>query len=140
MTPPSRIASITYPSGSLVTNVYDTAGYLHQVKAKPAGCPSPRRSPHSPICPFGPINSVNYGNGIAESWTFDARLPLHQHHRHGILHHAAEPDLQLRRGNNVKTITDAVNAANSQSLNYDVLNRLLMPRAARADTAACLDL
>jgi len=122
--PASRIASVTYPSGSLVTNVYDTAGYLHLVKAKPTGSPVTTTLATLTHLPFGPINSNSYGNGIAESWTFDE-----DYRSTNITDtHSATTLQNLTYGydadNNVKTIADAVNAANGQTLGYDVLNRI----------------
>jgi len=122
--PASRVAGITYPSGSLVTNVYDTAGYLHQVKAKAAGTPITTTLATLTHLPFGPINSSSYGNGIAESWTFDE-----DYRSTNITDTVSPTTLQnLTYGydadNNVKTITDAVNAANGQTFGYDVLNRI----------------
>lgn len=122
--PASRIASVTYPSGSLVTNVYDAAGYLHQVKAKPTGTPITTTLATLTHLPFGPINSASYGNGVSESWTFDE-----DYRSTNITDTVSSTTLQnLTYGydadNNVKTITDAVNAANGQTLGYDVLNRI----------------
>ena len=120
----SRIATITYPSGAYITDVYDTAGYLHQVRAKPPGIPITTIVAQLTHLPFGPINSVTYGNAIAESWTFDQ-----DYRSTNITDTVSSTTLQnLTYGydadNNVKTITDAVNSANGQTLGYDVLNRI----------------
>lgn len=122
--PASRIASVNYPSGVLATNVYDAAGYLHQVKARlPATITTTTLATLTHL-PFGPINSASYGNGISESWTFDE-----DYRSTNITDTLSSTALQnLTYGydadNNVKTITDAVNAANGQTLGYDVLNRI----------------
>jgi RHS repeat-associated protein len=123
--PASRIGTITYPDGSLVTDLFDTAGYLHQVKAKPSGTPITTTIATLAHEPFGPIDSATYGNGISEAWTFDT-----DYRSTNITDTLSGTALQnLTYGfdadNNVKTITDAVHAANSQTLNYDVINRLL---------------
>jgi RHS repeat-associated protein len=123
--PASRIGTITYPDGSLVTDLFDTAGYLHQVKVRPFGTPITTTIATLVHEPFGPIDSATYGNGISEAWTFDT-----DYRSTNITDTLSGTTLQnLTYGfdadNNVKTITDAVHAANSQTLNYDVINRLL---------------
>lgn len=122
--PASRIGTITYPDGALITNQYNTAGYLNLVKAKPSGSSSTINLATPAHLPFGPINSVTYANGISESWTFDL-----DYRADNITDSVSGTTLQnLTYGydadNNVKTITDAVHASNGQTLGYDVLNRL----------------
>jgi RHS repeat-associated protein len=122
--PAGRIASISYPDGAIVGNTYDAAGYFKQLSARPAGSATQQTLASIAHLPFGPLNSVTFGNGIAESWTFDL-----DYRPTTILDVLSSTKLQsLTYGydlaNNLKKITDAVNPANSQTLGYDVLNRI----------------
>jgi RHS repeat-associated protein len=122
--PASRIAGIAYPDGALVTNVYNSAGYLAQVSAQPVGAGTSSTIATLTHLPFGPINSAAFGNGVAEAWMFDP-----DYRATNLTDTVSATTLQgLTYGydadNNVKAITDAVNATNTQTLGYDVLNRL----------------
>ena len=120
----SRIASMTYPDGTLVTYLHDAGGYVSSVSAQLPGSSAATNLATLTHQPFGPLNGANYGNGIGETWTFDqSNRPTN------IIDKLAGASLQnLTYGydlaNNVTSITDAVNASNSQTLGYDPLNRL----------------
>ncbi len=120
----NRIASMTYPDGTLVTYLHDAAGYASSVTAKLPGASAATTLATLTHQPFGPMNGVAYGNGIAESWTFDQ-----SYRPTNIADLLSAANVQnLTYGydlaDNVKSITDAVNGANSQTLGYDVINRL----------------
>jgi RHS repeat-associated protein len=119
-----RIASITYPDGSQVSNTYTTAGYLHVVTGKPYGASTATTLATIGHEPFGPINSVTFGNGISESWTYD--LDYRPTNITDTLSSANVQKLTYTydAANNLKTIADAVHAANGQTLGYDIVNRL----------------
>ena len=122
----SRIASITYPDGNLVTNQYNGAGYLQQVAAQPSGAPTATTIATIAHLPFGPLNSIGYGNGMSESWAFD-----HDYRPQAVTEtNSLSVDLMglfytYDAANNVKVILDSVHPLNNQSMNYDVLNRIL---------------
>lgn len=122
--PASRIASITYPDAALMANQYNGAGYLQRVLARPPGASTASTVASLTHLPFGPISSADYHNGIAEAWTFD--LDYRTTNIADTLPHKTVQSLAYvyDNDNNITTITDAVNAANSQTLGYDVLNRL----------------
>ena len=73
--------------------------------------------------PFGPSTGLTYGNGIAETHAFDQDYRLTS-----LVNTGTNPVQNLTYAyyptNNVKTITDGVNAADSQSFVYDSLQRL----------------
>ena len=120
----SRVASITYPSGWAAAYTRDVMGRATAVTAQTAG-----GGASVPVLagagyqPFGPINALTFGNGVAETRTFDLD------YRVSGLADAGTAALQsltyaYDAANNVLSITDGVRAANSQSLGYDALNRL----------------
>ena len=122
--PVSRIASITYPDAALMTNQYNSAGYLHRVVVRAPGASAFSTVANLTHLPFGPISSAGYHNGIAEAWTFD--LDYRATNIADTLPHRTVQSLAYvyDSDNNVSSITDAVNAANIQTFGYDVLNRL----------------
>ena len=73
--------------------------------------------------PFGPVNALTFGNGIAETRSFDLDYRMTSLADTGA---AALQNLTYTydAANNVPSITDGVTATNSQTLGYDALNRL----------------
>jgi RHS repeat-associated protein len=120
----SRIATMTYPDGTLVTNQYNAAGYLSTVSALPASASAATTIATLSHLPFGPMNGATYGNGITEAWTYDG-----SYRPTAIADALSGTPLQnltyaYDAANNAQSISDAVNPANSQTLGYDVVNRL----------------
>ncbi len=66
------MASIAYPSGITINYARDAMGRVTSVAAQPSG-PAAAVSVLSGISyqPFGPQNALTFGNGIAETRTFD---------------------------------------------------------------------
>ena len=120
-----NIASINYPSGTVVAYARDAMGRVTAVTA---------HSPLSPVFknvatdityePFGPVTGLTFGNGITGAYGFDL-----DYRATTRVDSAPANILNLTYGyytnNSVQTITDAVNGANSQSMTYDPLDRLL---------------
>jgi YD repeat-containing protein len=121
----SRLASITYPSGEVVQYTYDGAGRIVGATAGKTDATSSTVVSGMGYLPFGPDNALTFGNGIAEARNFDADYRMTGIADTGT---AAAVIQKLTYGfdaaNNVHSITDGVSAANSQTLGYDVLNRL----------------
>lgn len=120
----SRLASISYPSGSLVTYTRNAMGRITTVSAQPPGKPLQAVASSIVYQPFGPIGSLTFANGVAETRTFD--LDYRLTHLTDI---GAASFQNLTYGydaaNNVKSTADGVTPANSQTFSYDVLNRLV---------------
>jgi RHS repeat-associated protein len=121
----SRAASITYPSGWIVTYARDAMGRTTATTAQApgGGMPQPILSSIT-YAPFGPISGLSYGNDVAEARSFDLDYRM--------LHLTDTGTLSLQNltyaydlANNVSKITDGVNTANTQTLGYDVLDRLI---------------
>jgi RHS repeat-associated protein len=120
----SRLASVTYPSGWTAAYTRDMMGRVTAVTAQAAGAGA-----SVPVLagvayqPFGPVNALTFGNGVAETRGFDLDYRLSGLADTGT---AALQSLTYAydAANNVLSITDGVTAGNSQSFGYDKLNRL----------------
>jgi RHS repeat-associated protein len=120
----SRVASLTYPSGWTVAYTRDAMGHTTAVTAQP-----PDGSASVPVVasagyqPFGPINALKFGNGVAETRTFDLDYRLT-----GLADAGMGALQNLTYGydaaNNVSSISDGVTAGNSQRFGYDALDRV----------------
>ena len=85
----------------------------------PAGASQPIVSALS-YSPFGPVNGLTYGNGIADRRSLDMDYRVSSMNSGKVQNVSYTYDAS----SNVLSITDGLNASNSQSLGYDVLNRL----------------
>ncbi len=119
----SRVALITYPSGWSVTNTRDSMGRVTAVSGTPPHGSATAIVSNIGYEPFGPITGLTYGNGIVEARTYDLDYRLKTVTGTGT---AAVQNLSYGydASDNPKTITDALNAANTQTLGYDALNHL----------------
>ncbi len=120
----NRVSSITYPSGWTIAYTRDTMGRTTAVTAQaPGGGASVPVVMSAGYQPFGPINSLTFSNGVAETRSFDRDYRLTALADTGT---AALQNLTYAydAANNVSSIADGVTAANSQSLGYDPLDRL----------------
>lgn len=124
----SRVKTITYPTaataGWLVTYSRDTTGQVASIQTTQPGHTAVQIAPTITHEPFGPEKSLTWGNGVTDARTFDLDYRMTT-----ILDSTPSALQNLTYGydadNNVHTITDAVTAANSQTLGYDHLDRLL---------------
>ncbi len=115
----------TQPSASRsIQNVYDGAGQVQQVQVVDvvSGITTTRvLADVVNHLPFGPVTSLNYGNGLMldRSYDLDYRLAAQSV---GILQNLS---YGYDNAGNLQTLTDNLNAANSQTYTYDPLDRLL---------------
>jgi RHS repeat-associated protein len=120
----NNVSSITYPSGTVVAYGRDSMGRVTSVTAQPPGAGSPSNVVTSVAYePFGPVTGLTYGNGITGTYSYDADYRTTSRVDAGsstVMNLAYTYDA----ADNVKTITDSVNAANGQTLGYDALERL----------------
>jgi RHS repeat-associated protein len=122
--PASRVASITYPSTSIVSYARDIMGRITRASAKTPGAPA-----YSPVAsgvtyePFGPTTGFTFGNGVADARVYDLDYRMTNLTEAGT---AAVQNIGYGYdpANNVLNITDNVTASDSQTLVYDPLNRL----------------
>jgi RHS repeat-associated protein len=128
----SNVASITYPSSTLVTYARDSMGRVTAVTAKPPGATAASNVAtgitYEPLPEFAatgtaPVTGLSFGNGVTGAYGYDLA------YRPTTRVDAGKASVQnLAYGyfanDSVQTITDAVNAANSQTLAYDATNWL----------------
>jgi len=114
-----RIASITYPSGKRVDYIYDTAGRVTEVRLDDAGMVTTLASNVS-FLPFGPLASLDFGNGLSLSRSHDLDYRLMDQTTPGAQAITFSRDLV----GNVTALTDLLDSQLSQSFIYDELYRL----------------
>lgn len=119
----SRVASITYPSGTLVTNGRDAVGRVTSITTKAPGSASVTLASGVTYEPFGPVTGTAAFNGDSETFTFDKdyrMTSLITTATNGAQHQTFGYD----NANNLTGITDTVCPTCSATLGYDVVNRL----------------
>ena len=119
-----NISSITYPSGTVVGYGRDSMGQVTSVTAQPPGAGSPSNVVTSVTYePFGPVTGMSFGNGITGTYAYD-----NDYRATSRVDNGGTDVLNLAYGwyanNSVNTITDSVNAADSQTFGYDSYDRL----------------
>lgn len=115
----SRIKTVTYPSGAVVTYSYDAAGQVSQVDLTANGATQTLASGirHAP---FGPLTELTFGNGVTLTQDLDTAYRLATQSVPGVL----ERGYTRYDGNgNLETWTDALFGGGS-NFAYDTLNRL----------------
>jgi len=115
----SRLASMTYPDGAVVTYGRDAVGNIASIGFTGTGSDSSTVISAATWLAFGPAASITYGDGEAETFSWDRDL-----NATGISSTTVGLTYGYDNANNVTSITDALTAANSQSFTYDALNRL----------------
>jgi RHS repeat-associated protein len=120
----NRLATITYPSGLVVTYSRDDMGRITAVNAT-----NPATSLSIPVVsaiatfPFGPRNSLTYGDGAVEVRGYDLDYRLTN-----LASSWGSPLQNLSyaydANDNVLSITDGVTPGNSQTFAYNNVNRL----------------
>ena len=120
----SRIASVTYPSGLTIGYSRDALGNVNAIGATPPGASAATTMATLQTLPFGPDYAATLGNGVTESRAFDLDYRMTNVTATGNAGALENLTYTLDKANNVTAIADAVNAANSQTLGYDTINRL----------------
>jgi RHS repeat-associated protein len=116
----SRTASITYPSQWSVTYTRDTMGRITAVNAQaPGGKATQSIVSAVGYQPFGAVNALTYGNGIAETRSFDLDYRLKS-----ITDIVQKLTYSYDAAGNVLGVSDGLNPPNNQIAGYDALNRL----------------
>jgi RHS repeat-associated protein len=121
----SHVASIKYPSGATVTLTRDLTGNVTSMPFSATGSDLTQVGTNITHAPFGPLTSMYYGQGDYMTITRD------EDYRPTALKYIAYGGTAYGSwgygydvANNVHTITDNITSANSQTLGYDVVNRI----------------
>ena len=114
-----QVTSITYPSGRVVDYTYDSANRITQVSTTKDTVTTVLASSIS-YEPFGPVTALTYGNGLSGSWVYDQDYRITSLSTGTIIDRSYVYD----GANNIDSITDGVTPANTQTLDYDYLDRL----------------
>jgi len=116
-----QLSGVTYPSGRLITEGYDSIGRLTQVAT--AGTSIANINSYSAA---GQILSVAYGNGMQGQLAYNSQMQL-ANIRYGSAS-GAVIDLSYNYGANdngqIQSITDNLNSARTVAYSYDELGRL----------------
>ena len=117
----NRLVSLTYPSGNRVRYIYDPQG-----RALSATLERPDNSTQELVqnltyLPFGPINAMQYGNGLTLTRVFDQDYRLQQQLLPGVL----DDNYAFDAVDNIINWDDSLDPLRSQSFGYDRLDRLL---------------
>ena len=111
-----RIASITYPSGNLVTFGRDAVGHVSTVSVK-IGSTTATLVSNATYYPFGPLNVLTFGNGRTLTKTYDQDYAIDQI--------AASVSGGLSLNFSVDVMGDIIDYNNtSRTYTYDPLYRL----------------
>jgi len=121
-----RPVQMTYPSGRIVTYVRDSIGRVSGVTTKAnAAAPAVTLASGATYDPFGPLDGLDYGNGVAlaQAFDLDGRITAIDAHA------GATPVLDLDYAlydlaGNLKTVTDNAATGRDRSYVYDELHRL----------------
>jgi YD repeat-containing protein len=114
-----RIATITYPSGTIITYTRDALGRIDSVSATMDGDTRTLAS-NIRYLPFGPIQGYDFGNGIVLDRHHDLDYRLTDYTAGGV----QDISIGYDAANNITSLTDALDGSRSQSFAYDSLNRL----------------
>ena len=117
--PQGQLASQTYPSGHVVHYTYAQGQLTGLNLEKNDGSTQPLVSQIQRL-PFGPINALNFGNGLQLSRTFDQDYQLIAQTLGNVLDDSYGHDPV----GNITSWLDLVQATRDQSFSYDELDRL----------------
>jgi RHS repeat-associated protein len=120
----SRVAGITYPSGTKVAYGRDSMGRVTEILAAAPGAPTPSTVVSGVTYePFGPETALDFGNGIKGAYSYDLDYRPLVRAETGA---AAVQELSYTyyANNSARSITDGVDGRNSQAFGYDLLDRL----------------
>lgn len=115
----NQLIQVTYPSGRSVDYTYDAVGLINQVDTTQDASTQSLVS-NLDYLPFGPLNQLDYGNGIQLTGSYDADYRL------DLLNHGTvkQTDYGYDDADNITSILDNTDPSADQGFNYDALNRL----------------
>jgi RHS repeat-associated protein len=134
----SRLASVTYPSGTVANYTRDAMGRVTSVSATPAGGSPQTLASLITYKPFGPWVSVTYGNGIAETAGYDADYALTSLVDSGSST-AQNVAYAYALQDQPSSATDILTPGNNLTLAYDTKQRLTTATATGVNATSAYD-
>lgn len=120
-----RIKGHTYPSGMFAGYARDASGVISQLVLFPTGSGASETVLSPAFDPFGPLKFITFGNNEQENRAIDLDYRVSQV---TDTNSASVNLLDLKytydAATNITSIVDSLNAANTQTFGYDVLNRI----------------
>jgi YD repeat-containing protein len=113
-----RLSGMTYPSGRSIDYVRDEAGRIKEIRTTKDGAPALLVSQVS-YQPFGPLQSLVFGNGQTYSRTYDLDGRMVSYTLNG-----QAQTLAYDAASRITGVTDGGNAGNNRSYGYDELDRI----------------
>jgi len=115
-----NLSGITYPGGRIVTYLRDAAGLVSSVRSQDRpGAPEQVVVDAVTYLPFGPMQSLTFGNGLVRNVTYDQDYQIT-----GIVSAAMERSYSYDLANNIQSITDLLDPSRTETFQYDALSRL----------------
>ncbi|WP_368457153.1 RHS repeat-associated core domain-containing protein [Microbulbifer sp. TYP-18] len=119
-----RVASITYPSGRIVSYSRDTLGRISAITSQDnAQATAQTLVSNIQYQPYGGISSMDYGNGITQSYSYDLDGRLETVTASGI-GNVRSDFYTYDLANNITGIADSLDTNKDRAFVYDNLNRL----------------
>lgn len=115
-----RLASLSYPSGSILHYAYDAHGQLAGLTLEQTDGTSQPLASNLQTLPFGPLQAYDYGNGLSLSRSFDQDYRLTGQTLSGILQSSYGHDPV----GNITAWQDLLDTGRDQQFGYDTLDRL----------------
>ncbi|WP_164503707.1 RHS repeat domain-containing protein [Pleionea sediminis] len=115
-----QLDAVTYPSGVTLGYAYNVNGQLENVTATMNGQTQTLASDMAYL-PFGPMKTLNYGNGLSLFNSYDADYRLEAAEVTGLKNVTYAYDLN----NNIEAIIPESTSEESELYTYDELNRLI---------------
>ncbi len=114
-----RLNAVTYPSGTLLSYSFDSAGRVSQIQATPSGGSAATLVSGVTYHPFGGINGLTFGNGqtYSRSYDLDGRVS-------GFTLGGSAQTVSFDAASRVTGSTYFPNTAQSVTYGYDNLDRL----------------
>lgn len=115
-----HLTGMTYPSGRIVTLTRDNQGRVQQITTQADSSSTPQTVVDQvQYLPFGPVQSLQYGNGIDRQLTYNLNYQLTQQ-----ASGALDRSYQYDPVGDITGVTDHLNSSQDQSFKYDPLARL----------------
>lgn len=116
-----QLVELTYPSGHRVHYGYDTLGRAVSATLERPDASTQVLASNVTRLPFGPIETLDYGNGLSLTRSYDQDYRLTDQDIPGIL----EASYTFDPVDNITAWDDLLDLARDQSFGYDDLDRLI---------------